>query len=221
MQVLKEFLTRNRFAKVFSIVLATLLWMTISRQANSEIGISIPLEYRNIPSQLEVIGDTTDMVEVRLRGPATLIREMTPQDISATIDLADAATGEKIVQLTPKNVRIPFGIEIVRVSPSQVRLSLDRTMSKSVPVTATLSGEPESGTEVEIVTINPLTVEVQGPESKVRSIESVPTAPINLAGRKSSFTGIVDLDLPDDTLRLQHLSPVQVHVKLKEHGSKE
>src|SRR4051812_12228306 len=130
MQTPKEFLTRNWFAKLFSIVLAALLWMTISRQANSEIGIALPLEYRNIPSQLEVIGDTTNSVEVRLRGPAALIREISARDVSAIVDLASLRPGEKIVQLTPKNVRIPFGIEVVRVSPSQVKVNLEHTISK-------------------------------------------------------------------------------------------
>ena len=102
------------------------LWVSISTQANSEIGIVIPLEYRNIPSQLEAIGVTTNTVEVRLRGPAALIREISPRDISATVDLSGLRSGEKIVNLTPQNVRSPFGVDIVRVSPSQVKLNLER-----------------------------------------------------------------------------------------------
>ena len=145
MHRLKDFITHNWFAKLFSVVLATLLWITISTQANSEIGINIPLEYRNIPSKLEVIGDTTNSVEVRLRGPVALIREISPRDISATVDLAGVQPGEKIVQLSPQNVRIPSGIDVVRVSPSQVRLDLEQTMSKTVPVVVRLEGDPEPG----------------------------------------------------------------------------
>src|SRR5436309_136487 len=143
MQQLRQFITHNWFAKLFSIILATLLWITISTQANSEIGINIPLEYRNIPSQLEMTGDTTDNIEVRLRGTAALIREIAPHDISATVDLGGVRPGEKIVQLTPKNVKLPFGIDVVRVSPSQVRLNFEQTMSKAVPVQVRVDDDVE------------------------------------------------------------------------------
>jgi len=33
----------------------------------SEVGFEVPLEYRNIPAQLEITGDTANTVEVRLR----------------------------------------------------------------------------------------------------------------------------------------------------------
>ena len=197
MRTLKEFLTRNWFAKLFSLVLATMLWITISSEANSEIGILIPLEYRNIPAQLEVTGDTTNTVEVRLRGPATLIREISPQDVSATVDLGGLRAGEKIVQLTPQNIRSPFGIEVVRVNPSQVRLTLESTMSKTIPVVVQLLGEPPAGFEVVDTTAVPPLVEVQGPSSKVQAMESVPTAIVRVSGKKASFTQNVDLDLPD------------------------
>jgi YbbR domain-containing protein len=214
MQTLKEFLTHNWFAKLFSIVLATMLWITISSEANSEIGIVIPLEYRNIPPQLEVIGDTTNTVEVRLRGPAALIKEILPRDISATVDLAGLPPGEKIVQLTPQHVRSPFGVEVVRVGPSQVRLNLERTTSKTLPVIVTLDGEAAPGFAVHESASVPASVEVQGPASRVQVIESVPTSPVRIGGKSASFSETVDLDLPDPMVRLQYLSPVEVHVTI-------
>ncbi len=215
MQMLKEFLTHNWLAKLFSIVLATMLWITVSSEANSEIGMVIPLEYRNIPPQLEVIGDTTNTVEVRLRGPAALIKEISPRDISATVDLTGLKPGEKIVQLTPQHVRSPFGVEVVRIGPSQIRLNLERTISKTLPVIANLDGDPAPGFEVHETTVSPASVEVQGPESRVQAIESVPTAVLRIGGKNAGFTQAVDLDLPDPMVRLQYLSPVEVHVAIQ------
>jgi YbbR domain-containing protein len=219
--MLKEFLTRNWFAKLFSLLLATLLWLTISTQANSEVGIVIPLEYRNIPPQLEVMGDTTNNVEVRLRGASVLLREISTRDISATVDLGGERSGERIVNLTPQNIRAPFGIDIVRVSPSQVRLNLEKTLVKSLPVVIRKDGEPASGYQIDSMTVTPTTVDVAGPESKVRAIDSVPTALVRVDGKKASFSGPVDLDLPDPMLRLQYLSPVQIRVNIRERGSKQ
>ena len=220
MQTLKEFLTRNWFAKLFSVVLATLLWLTISTQANSEVVIVIALEYRNVPSQLEVMGDTTNSVEVRLRGPSALIREISPRDISATVDLGGQRSGERIVNLTPQNVKAPFGVDIVRVSPSQVKLNLERTLVKTLPVVIRVDGEPGSGYQIDGMTVTPAMVDVEGPESKVLAIDSVPTAIVRIVGRKTTFAGPVDLELPDPMLRLQYLSPVQIRVNIRQRGSK-
>jgi YbbR domain-containing protein len=221
MQWLKRFLTHNWLAKLFSVVLASLLWITISTPANSEIGISIPLEYRNIPSNLEVTGDTTNNVEVRLRGPVVLIREIAPRDISAIVDLAGVMPGEKIVQLTAKNVKLPFGIDVVRVSPAQVRLSLEQTMSKRVPVAVRLTGEPAAGLVVGHVSVSPDRIEIEGPESRVRAVAEVPTALINVSGRRTSFTMVADLDSPDAMVRLQQTSVVEVHVTVRDGTSPE
>ncbi len=219
MQQLRQFITHNWFAKLFSILLASLLWITISTQANSEIGINIPLEYRNIPSQLEVTGDTTDNIEVRLRGPAALLREIAPRDISATVDLGGVRPGEKIVQLTPKNVKLPFGVDVVRVSPSQVRLNLEQTMLKAVPVQVRMDNDVPPEYLVDSITVTPAYVEIQGPESKVRGVDAVPTALLSLKGRKASFNVACDLDSPDPMIRLQQVSSVDVHVTIRERDS--
>jgi len=221
MERLKQLITSNWFAKLFSIVLATLLWITISTQANSEIGINIPLEYRNIPSQLEVTGDTTDNIEIRLRGPSALIREITAGDISATVDLAGVRPGEKIVQLTPKNVKLPFGVDVVRVTPAQVRLNLEQTVTKTVPVTARVDEDVAPGYVIEDVSVTPAQVEIQGPESKMQNIDSIPTAIVAIGGRRASFNVASDLDSPDPMIRLQQVSSVEVHIKIRERADRE
>ena len=218
MQTLKEFLTHNWLTKLFSLAVATMLWVAIAGQQNSEIGMTIPLEYRNIPSKLEVVGDTTNSVEVRLRGSSALIREISSRDVSATLDLAGVHPGEKIEQLTYQNVKVPFGVDVVRVNPSQIRLNLENTVSKTVPVVVQVEGEPAAGFETGAVTVNPGSVEVEGPESKMRTLETMPTAAVNVDDRKTTFSGPVDLDLPDPMLRLHYLSPVDVRVDI--HAAK-
>src|SRR5262245_14142027 len=154
-----------------------MLWMTVAHQASSEIGLEVPLEYRNIPADLEITGDTTNMVEVRLRGSSNVIKDVTAKNVSTTVDLINMRTGDKIVALSPQNVQAPFGAEVIRVNPSTVRFTLERTTVKTVPVIPTTLGQPESGYEVVRVLVNPMNVEVEGPESRINTLTSIATVP--------------------------------------------
>src|SRR6266571_4771282 len=155
MRPLKHWVTYNWYLKLISLGLAAMLWMFVATEASSEIGLEVPLEYRNIPPQLEITGDTTNMVQVRLRGSSNVIRDISPRDVSTTIDLSKMKSGEKIIPLSPQNVQAPFGAEVVRVNPSSVRFDLERTLVKTVPIVPTIAGQPSDGYEAGRAFVNP------------------------------------------------------------------
>jgi len=190
------------------------LWAAVSNQASSEIGLEVPVEYRNIPPQLEITGDMTNTVQVRLRGSSNVIKGVTAKDVATTIDLSKLTAGEKIVTLSPHNVDAPFGAEVIRVNPSSVRFSLERTLVKSVPIVPTL-GPPMDGYEVGAVLIKPSTIEIEGPESRVNTLSSISTAPVRLDRRQSVFEQTVDLDIPDPQIRFPRLSPVSIKIEIR------
>lgn len=215
MRRFKHVFTHNWFEKLFALVLATALWATVAAETSSEIGMEVPLEYRNIPAQMEITSDTTNSVEVRLRGPSNLIREIAPRDVSTTIDLGGMKSGERIISLTPTNVQAPFGAEVIRVNPSHVRLNLERTITKMLPVAPRIQGQPADGYEVGNILLNPGKIQVEGPESRVNTLESVPTAPLHVDGRREGLQQSVDLDVPDPQVRLQHAAPIAVRIEIR------
>ena len=215
MQSPKYWITHNWVLKIVSLILATMLWMAVSNEASSEIGLDVPLEYGNIPAQLEITGDMTNTVQVRLRGSSNVIKDISAKDIAATIDLSKMRTGEKIVALSPQNVQAPFGTEVIRVNPSSVRFSLERTLAKTVPIVPTILGQPSDGYEIGQVLVSPSAIEVEGPESRVDTLSSIATVPIRLDRRQSHIEQTADLDVPDPQIRLQHPSPVNVKIEIR------
>jgi YbbR domain-containing protein len=207
--------THNWHLKIVSLILATMLWMAIANQASSEIGLEVPLEYRNIPSQLEITGDMTNTVQVRLRGSSNIIKDITAKDVSTTIDLSKMRTGDKIVALSPQNVQAPFGAEVIRVNPSSVRFSLERTIMKTIPIIPAIAGQTLDGYEVSKVFVSPSTIEVEGPESRVNTLTSISTVPIRLDRKQMHIEQTANLDVPDPQIRLQHPSPVNVRIEIR------
>ena len=214
MQTAKHWIKHNWYLKVIALVLAAMLWMAVSNEASSEVGLDVPLEYRNIPAQLEITGDTTNTVQVRLRGSSNVIKEITAKDVPTTIDLSKMKTGEKIIALSAQNVRAPFGAEVIRVNPSSVRFSLERTIAKTVLIVPAILGQPSEGYEIGRVLANPGRVEVEGPESRVNPLASIATVPIRVDRKQTHIEQTADLDVPDPQIRLQHPSPVNVQIEI-------
>src|SRR5205814_6273520 len=106
--------------------------------------------YQNVPPNTEVIGDTAKTVEVRLRGPSTLIREIVAKDVLPVIDLAEMPLdSEKTVPLNAQHVHTPFGVEVLQVTPSHVRVSLEPTARVQVRLIPVITGRVAAGFEVE------------------------------------------------------------------------
>jgi YbbR domain-containing protein len=218
MRSVKHWITYNWYLKLASLALAVMLWMVVATETSSEVGMEVPLEYRNIPTQLEITGDTTNMVQVRLRGSPNVIRQISAKDVSTTVDLGKMRPGDKIVPLSPQNVQAPFGAEVIRVNPSSVRFNLERTLSKTVAVVPTILGQPADGFEIGAIMENPNKIEVEGPESRLNTLESISTVPIRMERRLTSFEVAADLDVPDPQVRLQHPAPVNIRIEIRRRG---
>jgi YbbR domain-containing protein len=215
MQRFRQLLFHNWRLKLFSLVIATMLWAATARESTSEIGVDVPLEYQNVPGNTEVISDTTNTVEVRLRGPSTLIREISPQDISVTVDIGKTTVGsEKILPLTSQQVRTPFGVEVVGVNPARVRVTLEPTVSTRLRILAAVTGAPAEGMKVEDIVVTPDSVKVEGPANRVRLLENVLTTPVDVSGRTASFVQSVDLSILDPRVRVPQSPPVRVEVRI-------
>jgi YbbR domain-containing protein len=211
----KHWITHNWLLKIVSLILAATLWTTVADQASSELGLEVPLEYRNIPAQLEVAGDMPNTVQVRLRGSSNVIRDITAKDVATTVDLGKMPTGEKVIALSPQNVRAPFGTEVIRVNPSTIRFSLERTIGKTVPVVPTIVGKVEDGYEIGKVSVSPVSITVEGPESRLNTLTSIATVPVRLDRRQTDINENADLNIPHPQIRLQHPSSVKVTVEVR------
>ncbi len=220
MRSLKHWLTYNWHLKLISLVLATMLWMMVATEASSELAMEVPLEYRNIPARMEITGDTTNSVQVRLRGSPNVVRDISPKNVSTTIDLSNMRPGEKIVPLSPQNVQAPFGAEVIRVNPSSIRFNLERTLTKAVSVVPTILGQPPDGFEIGTVMVNPSRVEIEGPESRISTLTSIATIPVRLDRRQTPIAQTADLDVPDPQIRLQRPAPVVVRVEIRRKGQR-
>ena len=202
--------------RLASLALAVGLWFLIAGKQTAERGLPVPVELRNVPRDLELTGDAVDSVDVRVRASPGLINSLDSGKVLATIDLAGAQEGERIVQLTPGMIQVPYGFRVVKITPSLLTLNLERTQRKSIPVRPRVIGRPAPGFEVAEVASDPAEVQVAGPRSRVQEIESAFTEPVSVDAADATATEMVNVGLEDPLLRLEGGSRVRVTATVQE-----
>jgi YbbR domain-containing protein len=194
---------RHLGLKFLSIALAALLWLVVSGEQIVERALRIPLEFTNLPTHLELVGETPTVADVRVRGSSGALTRLAPGDLVAVLDLRAARAGRRLFHLTPVDVRTPFGVEVVQVSPSNVSIGFEQSESKSVPVVPAVEGEPADGYVVGTIAADPATVEVVGPVSAVRNLTEAITEPISVAGSSTPVRESVTIGVSDPGVRLR------------------
>ena len=198
--------------KFVSIALAALLWIAVAGEQTVERSLRIPLEFANLPSQLEVVGEAPTVVDVRVRGSSGALNRIAAGELVAVLDLRSARAGQRLFHLGGEDVRTPFGVNVVQVNPSTVSMNFEPSGSKTVPIVPTVEGEPADGFVVGTVTAEPSTVEVLGPVSVLSRLTQAITEPVTVTGASAPVTEMVNIGVADTSLRLRTPQTARVAV---------
>ena len=198
--------------KIVSIALAFLLWLVVSGEQTVERSFRIPLEFSNLPMQLEIVGDPPGVVDVRVKGSSGLVSRIGAADLSAVIDLQEGKAGRRLFPLMGNQVRTPFGLDVVQVTPSTIAVTLEISSSKVVPIVPSVDGDPAAGFVVSTVVAEPATVELVGPASALRSVNEAVTEPVSVAGASAGVVEQVTVGPPNAAVRLRAPTRARVSV---------
>jgi hypothetical protein len=131
---LRGYILSNAWLKLVALAVSFLLWTTYTTEPPAEMGFLVPLEYTNMPDQLEISGITPTAVQVRVRGPSVLLRRMVPFDLNARVDLNGAKAEGTPLQVMPKISGVPFGATVVGIGPSEIHVTLVPRRGPPTPV---------------------------------------------------------------------------------------
>ena len=198
--------------KFVSIALAALLWIAVAGEQTVERSLRIPLEFTNLPAQLEAVGEAPTVVDVRVRGSSGALNRIASGELVAVLDLRSARAGQRLFHLGGDDVRTPFGVDVVQVNPSTVSIAFEPSGSKTVPVVPTVDGEPADGFVVGTVTAEPSTVEVLGPVNVLSKLTQAITEPVAVTGAAAPVMESVNIGVADPSIRLRTPQMARVSV---------
>ena len=211
-----RWLTENFGWKLLSIAVAFLLWLAIVGEPEQSIAISIPIEYKNIPPDLEISSEVPDKLRVEVRGPS---RRLSPAGLATSaviINLASAnQPGERTFTIEESNLELPAGVTMSRAVPSQIRVKFERRTAKDIPVKITLEGETAANYRIKRGEINPQVLRIIGPESRVNRVMFAETDPIDISTLIGAGVFRVQTFIGDPQVRIDGTGAVTVEIEME------
>lgn len=208
-----ELITRNAGWKIFSLLVSVLLWFTYARDPEIGAFVSVPVEYRGMPEDLEISSDLVGSVSIDLRGPSEKIANFSAAKSAVVLDFSGIhKPGEQTFQIDERNISLPTGMRLERAIPAQIRLNFEQRTRRDVRVQVRFSGAPIQGYHLKQYVVNPEELTLVGPQSRVKKIEYAVTDPVDLSSVISESEFHVNAFVGDPHVRFE--KPMKVSVRV-------
>ncbi len=215
--------TRNLGWKLFSLAIAVLIWILVASEPELSTFRAVPIEYTDLPEDLEITSTIVDSVYLELHGASSDLRDFGDSRRPAVIlDMSHVHPGVQTFTLGNANVVLPRGVRLVRSIPAQLRFEFEHVRSRSVPVEVHFSTGPQPGYEIASYTVTPSSLTIAGPESQLSRIRSAVTDPVDLSSVVGAAEFRVHTFVDDPHVRFETPPDVIVRVIVKrlENGAK-
>jgi len=207
--------------KTAFLVLGIFIWFFFAGEKESVISYTSPIEFRNLPKNLELLKISADKAEVQISGSRRLLLQLNPEQIGLSLNLENSKPGRNDFPLSNRNLSMPPGLNVVKINPNEVTVVMEERETKMVSIQPEWVGTLPDGKELLSFKITPDHITVIGVPSVLKGISSIKTEPIMLSAIKRSSAIETGIILPTTSVKLPTDSPKRVVVELEIRGKSE
>ena len=183
-------LRENLHVKAFCLLIAILIYVFHQVSIVESKVLVIPLNVVENGAVLNV-GELPSSITIKVRTDVNNISHILNSDIKATVNLDN-------IQF-PGDYEVPVSINIsnklkemdpleISVKPEIVKVSVERKAVKYVAVEPSIVGEVAYGYTIDKIEVDPSFVQVRGPESVLKYLNTIPTTSVNVSNAKTTFS---------------------------------
>jgi YbbR domain-containing protein len=209
---LKRVVFDNFLLKLVSLLLAIGLWLAVASAPPVEVELRVPIEFRNLPQNLEIDSASFTEAQVRVRGPERIIHGISAGSVRAEVDLTNMQPGERTFDLTARNIHVPDEVGVEQIIPGQFHLSFDTRESRTLEVHPRVTGNFAGGLRVAQVIADPPSVTVTGPRRRVKALEAATTDVVDASGTITRGTFVTQAYIPEPLIQVVRPTPIRVTV---------
>ena len=171
-----RWLGSNLTSLILSLLLALVIWISAvtSANPNTEAEFILPLEVIQTASDIAIVDELPDSIDVTLLAPESIIQQLEEENsLIAFIDLSNITAG---TYRFPVQIDIPDEMRPIRIidqNPKQLQLKVSNLISRELPISIQIEGEPAIGYQTSGLSLDGEMVTVTGQESRVQDVTSV------------------------------------------------
>jgi YbbR domain-containing protein len=121
---MQEGLTENFRLKALALLLAALLWLSVTAAKEGEVTVSVPVRIRNLAPLLALATKAPSSIELRIAGPKIRLLHLSKERLAADLDLQGVGEGGVAFADLARTVALPGGLRVTRVYPATIELKL-------------------------------------------------------------------------------------------------
>lgn len=192
------------FYIIFSILVSIVLWTYVAVIENPDVPVtlnSVMIEFSGLEelssNNLVITDIDVDELSLRFVGKRNNVSKLSDSNVSATVDLSEIVRkGVSGVYQLPYDVHYPDDVDVgdISVTSSSVRfitVTVEKMLTKLVPVTSTNNVEVAKDYQAEPMTFDVNMVEVSGPNDVISRIVAA-----NVLLERKNVTETIEEDLP-------------------------
>ena len=216
-----EKITEKWHIKLVCLILAIALYLLHQSALLEKRTFVVPLQVVQ-NGLVEMTGYNTTNVSVIVHAEKDVISQIKNSDLNASINLntiTESGTFEVPVNLYLSDSISGYDSLEITVKPEKLKVNVEKTAMKYVPVLASTVGEVGHGYVIEKVEIDPPYVAIQGPESIVNATEEIKTTRLNVSNAVVNFSSEVHPFETNSLLKLDDNGPYKATVYLTTESS--
>ena len=192
------FVTRHWPYKLAALFLAVLLWLNVTAETTDDFPLSTSVRVEARDSSWVVVAVDPPQVQTVFRGQRPTFM---PADKPVIREVIDTVTAPRMrLELSPRSVRgyaPELDLTPVAVQPTAVEVRLEPRTSRRLPVRPELELSAADGfTVVRPVLLQPDTVTVSGPRSRIERLEAFATRRARLEDLRTTVSRQLELRPP-------------------------
>lgn len=196
---MKKEVRERHSLKIIAIIFSMFLWLFVISSEPVELERTLNLVY-TLPEDMAIANLAPKEVKVKLKGSKAFIKTVLADGDDFKITLEKFKTNNPkryFVNIHPGDLSLPFGIEVISITPHEFKVDIDRKVEMEVPILFQVKNALPLGRLLENIELKVKSLVVEGPVDAMSNLSRLKTIPFDLS--------LVDRDEVDAILTLEEV----------------
>lgn len=215
---MKKEVRERHSLKIIALIFSIFLWFFVISSEPVELERTLNLTY-SLPDEMAISNMAPREVKVKLKGSKAFIKTVLRDGDDFKIDLEKYKTNNPkryFINIHPADLSLPFGIEVLSITPHEFKLEVDRKVEMDVPVLLQVKNKLPSGRLLDSIDIDPKSLVVEGPVDAMGRLSRLKTLPFDLSQlERDEFETVISLEEVDRRIIFKNGKPLRIKVRTR------